>query len=399
MSEGLIDYLDGESGSRVFVVVAPGDINTGYSSPKIMLTTDETRSLGVRGSGYRVQGRGPSGARTGARIGVTAYAYPVEEHNVLAAGPPGRGYGTASVSAPAAGGEVAAARLRRLYSGVPRLSILRRVFATVLLMTGINRKNISAMLTANAMPPISIMIMRPFIHFTNVGIWIGKAGASTSVMFYGQETTKGGWDGSRIVYTVDFRYHCIPVVVRPENMMVVRNLVTVGRANNFGMDMCEDPGQVANAEHSIVAKLCSYYDTFKDACAENEYSPIPILISAAGDYGDIPGWEREKGLMRKSFRLPHLSCDAYYAVAHREYYDMAPRTSPLIPGLQISNPRSHLCYQGEEYIPDSPTTCNTVRYNAGQLGLYGSLPGSADVRAGGQMYYATAWTPRVGLTP
>ena len=391
MSKGLIDYLDGPARHHVNIVVAPGDVDTGYDRPLQMLSTETVRRTGIRG--MRVQGR--AGARTGAR------PHMIVGGQTVVATAPGAGYGSASIG-PNVALAVAANRIRMLYTPdgrSQRLTPLRRMFATVLLMTGIHRDNISAMLTANVMPPLSIVLQRPFIQTTNVGAWVGKGGLSTCAMFYGHEIAKRGWDTGRLVYTVDVRYHCLPFIIRPENMMVIRNLMTTARAANFGMDMFEAPKDILDRNRSVIAKLCSYYDTCREACAENEDIPLPLIISAAGSYGKIEHWNEMAGMRKQQFRAPHLSCDAYYAACHAEYYRDAPNTVPSVRGMQSTSSLPHLCYQGEQYIPDNPTTCRTVYHNAGQLGETGSLPGSAAVRSGGVLYYADQWTERPGLTP
>jgi hypothetical protein len=241
--------------------------------------------------------------------------------------------------------------------------------------------------------------MRPFIRMNNIGAWIGKAGASLGATFYGQENVKTSWDSRRIVVELDFRYHVLPMIFRPNNQIVVRNMLTVGRAENFGVDMCETAGDVEGQTHSVIAKLGSYYDAQPEACQENEMAALPQIISAAGEYGYIEGWDEEKSAARQHFRRPHLSSDAFYAQALGHYYSAAPRTQPTIHGLQMSSPTPHLCFRGEQYVPDSPNTCNTWWPNAGPLGLTGSLPGSAEVREGSRLYYAEQRTPREGLTP
>jgi hypothetical protein len=391
MSKGLVDYLDGVGRHRVAIIVAPSDPDTGYTSPLLMPSTATSDRL-----------RASRSLRTGARIEIDTRARERDPYTVrdTRAAPAPAGYGANTIAESGSWGSVAAMRIRQLFvDHTPRLTPLRRMFATVLCMTRVHRDNILKMLEHHAMPPLSAVLQRPFIQMNNVGAWIGRAGVSLGATFYGQENVKTSWDAQRLTVLMTVAYHALPMIWRPQNMMVIRNMLTTSRAENFGMDMCETSDHVDNKSHSIIAKLGSYYDTQVEASPETEMKQLPSLISAAGSYGQIDGWDEEKSMEKQHYRRPHLSSDAVYSQILKVYYTTAPATPAAVHGFQGSTPVPHLCYRGEQYIPDSPNTCQTWIPNAGPLGLTGSMPGSAEVRQGGRLYYASDHIHREGLTP
>ena len=392
LGRGLVDYIDETLRARMNVFVAPGDPATAWTTPLYQPLENQYQHMRET---MRVRNRAT--LRTGARTTASG-SYPsvidgrrttigVMEPQALT------GYGRDSLTDDLSGGPDATRRIKELHSKATPLTPLLRALATVLLMTRVTKTAIKNLLDADAMPPIAIDLLRPFIEHTMKGMWIGRAGYAYGATFYGQEDVKAGWDANRHVLTVNLTYHVMPFIWRPENAMVVRNVLDTERCRHYDVDFCTTKEDVRDHAHSCIARLCSYYDVVPEPCKENEDTHLPLLASAVGDF-HIDGI-----IKRDETRAPHMSCDAVYNRIYPEFASAVSKTVPMFNNDQNSSFQPHLCFQGEQYIPDTPLTCHTVVHNAGPIGQTGSLPGSASVRSGGVPAFADQWFMREGLVP
>jgi hypothetical protein len=375
LSRGFVSLLTDKYHTPVSLIVAPADENTGWTSPLTVLWSETAERM-----------RTDPSLRTGGRPGFTPAPRTVQPPTIGG----WNGYGVVSITDEISGGRVATDRIRRLFTDECRLPSLRRALACVLLLTRVHRDTIKAMLSVDALPPLAVSIVRPFIEHQTKGICICRRGYALGATFYGQESVRKAWDSSRNVLEIGLWYHAMAFIWNPRLMKVVRNIIDTQACRNFGVDFCHTDDDIVEKRASCIARLCSYCDLTTEPRAENEDRGRPYLISATGHFGSIGGTRLAEP------REPQFSSDIVYARIHRRYCDMADAEVPLFNDDQGSVRLPFMCHQGEQYVADTPTTCDTVIRGTGPL-ADASMPGSATARKCSMPY--PPWTQLTGLVP